>query len=109
MQQGNLFEDVPADLPEELFEAIVARDGVRLERIVSRGHATPDGQWYDQEWDEWVLLVRGSAAIVIEGRDAPAVLSPGDHLMLPAHCRHRVDWTDPRQDTVWLALHVRKE
>ena len=105
MLDGNLFEGIPEDLLEERFETILEKGGLRLERIVSRGHATADGQWYDQPADEWVTLLQGSAAIIIEGREAPVVMTPGDHLLLPARCRHRVAWTDPDGDTVWLALH----
>lgn len=107
MLSGNLFENIPEHLPDELFDTLLEKDSMRLERIVSRGHATPEGQWYDQPRDEWVTLLRGSAALVIEGREAPIVMAPGDQLLLPAHCRHRVAWTDPNQDTVWLALHYR--
>lgn len=107
MLSGNLFEGIPADLPEERIDTIVEKGGMRLERIVSRGHATAGGQWYDQPRDEWVTLLQGSAALIIEGQKAPVVMAPGDHLLLPAHCRHRVAWTDPDQDTVWLALHYR--
>ena len=79
--------------------------GARLERIVSRGHRTPDGEWYDQEWDEWVVVLSGRATLLVEGEPEPIPLVPGDSLVLPAHVRHRVEWTDPAADTVWLALH----
>jgi len=106
---GNLLADLPQPLPEELFQTLLERPGCRLERIVSRGHATPQGQWYDQAWDEWVLLFKGAAALEIEGREALLELHPGDHLLLPAHQRHRVAWTDPAGETVWLALHLGTE
>lgn len=105
MRGGNLFEDIPEDLTKERFDTILEKGGLRLERIVSRGHATAEDQWYDQPSDEWVTLLQGGAAIVIDGRKAPVVMRPGDHLLLPARCRHRVAWTDPDVDTVWLALH----
>jgi len=103
---GNLFSDIPANLDEELFETLLKQNGCRLERIVSRGHSTPEGQWYDQAWDEWVLLLKGKAALQTEGQDALHELYPGDHILLVAHQRHRVAWTDPDGDTVWLALHL---
>jgi cupin 2 domain-containing protein len=81
---------------------------VKLERIVSHGHATPEAGWYDQEQDEWVMLLAGAAGLLIEGEGERA-LAPGDALLLPAHCRHRVTWTAPDQPTVWLALHLAAE
>jgi len=101
----HLLKNIPDQLPDELFETILERPGFKIERIVSRGHATPAGQLYDQETDEWVLLIRGSAGLWIEEQAEIVVMQPGDHIFLPAHCRHRVEWTDPEDDTVWLALH----
>jgi len=101
----NLLAGVPLGLPAELVEELVRTRGARLERIVSRGHRTPDGEWYDQEWDEWVLVLTGRAELRIEGENDLIQLGPGDSLLLPAHVRHRVEWTDPAGDTVWLALH----
>ena len=101
----NLFADTPASMPEELVTALFAQPGVRLERIVSRGHASPPGFWYDQEDGEWVAVIQGAARLEIEGQGERA-LGAGDHLFLPAHCRHRVSWTDPDRDTIWIALFV---
>ena len=102
---NNLFADFPADLREELFEVLARAPGVRLERIVSLGHATPAGQWYDQDTNEWVVLLRGAAAVRFEDEPEPRVLNPGDWLDIPAHRRHRVEWTAPDDPTIWLALH----
>ena len=104
MDPVNLFAAAPADLPQELVERLATGRGVRIERIVSRGHCSPPDEWYDQAQCEWVVLLRGRARLVIAGRPAPIELGPGDSLLLPAHCRHRVDWTDPDQDCVWLAV-----
>lgn len=105
--RGNLFEHLPEpDAADEEFLLLWARPGLRVERIVSHGHATPPGQWYDQAWDEWVLVVRGSAGLRIEGRDATVELREGDWLLLPVGCRHRVEWTAPAGPTVWLAIHA---
>jgi len=101
----SLFEAIPADLPEERFDDWLQAPGLRLERILSRGHVTPEGEWYDQVQDEWVALLQGAAALVIEGQKEPLELRPGDSVLLPAHCRHRVAWTAPDQVTIWLALH----
>ena len=105
MRPRNLLADVPRALPAELVEELVRTSDARLERIVSRGHRTPDGEWYDQAWDEWVVVLTGRARLRIEGAADEAVLGPGDSLVLPAHLRHRVEWTDPGAETVWLALH----
>ena len=101
----NILQNIPDALPVELFEVIQTGDGVRIERIVSRGHASPREFWYDQERHEWVLVLKGSAGILWEGQQNPIVLGPGDYLNIPAHTRHRVEWTDPNQETVWLAIH----
>lgn len=106
MVDGNIFTGIPAQLPQELFTVLLDNSAVRIERIVSRGHRTEDDDWYDQDGDEWVILLQGQAVIVYE-RDLGAItLNPGDYLLIPAHVRHRVDWTAPEIDTVWLAVHL---
>ncbi|MGD8354769.1 MAG: cupin domain-containing protein [Methyloceanibacter sp.] len=89
----------------ELFDEIVGGSGLRIERIVSAGQETPRGEWYDQESDEFVLLVSGAAGLRIDGETEDRVLRPGDWLILPAHCRHRVTWTQAAPPTIWLAVH----
>ena len=103
---ANLFDDVPAKLPAERFDELLARPGVRIERIVSTGQAAPAGDYQEQSWDEWVLLVEGSAGLEIDGREMRLVR--GDHLLIPAGTRHRVAWTDPDRPTIWLAVHLRQ-
>lgn len=103
--KGTLFTSLPLELPEELFDTLAASSNVRIERIVSRGHASPKDFWYDQDTDEFVLLVQGRAGLSIEGEAGPIVLEPGDYLIIKARVRHRVDWTDPITDTIWLAVH----
>jgi cupin 2 domain-containing protein len=107
METGNFFSDLPRDLREEVFETIAGNPDIRIERIVSLGHASPPGFWYDQPLDEWVMVLRGAARIIIDQERRELHLGPGDHVMLPAHVRHRVEWTDPRDPTVWLAVHFR--
>lgn len=110
MRVANIYDNLPPRTTEqETFEEILQRRGLRLERIVSRGQATPTGEWYDQEANEWVLLLAGSASVRIEGEPKPRILRPGDYLTLPAHRRHRVEWTDPATETIWLALHYRDQ
>jgi len=101
----NLFAEVPASLPDELVETLLETDALRLERIVSIGHATPPGEWYDQERPEWVALLSGSAGLRFADRDDVVEMRPGDHLVIAAHRRHRVEWTDAARPTIWLALH----
>lgn len=103
----NLFAPIPPEINEEFFQVLLDTSSFRLERIVSRGQATPSEEWYDQDTHEWVILLSGSACLRIE--DEPdRVLRPGDYLLIPAHRRHRVEWTDSEHPTVWLALHYYK-
>jgi len=102
---ANIFAAIPEQLPDELFDCILKREAVRIERIVSRGHVTPAGQWYDQDWDEWVIVLQGQATLLYEP-DRKIQLNAGDYLLIPAHTRHRVAWTPADRDTVWLAVHL---
>jgi cupin 2 domain-containing protein len=101
----NLFDDLPAALPTERLDVLLSAPGLRVERIVSTGHVTPPGDWYDQDTDEWVVVLRGRARLRIDGEADVRDLRPGDHVLLRAHVRHRVEWTDPAVTTVWLAVH----
>ena len=101
----NLLKGIPLDLPEEISETICASESVKIERIVSRGHASPEGFWYNQEKNEFVLVLQGSAGLKIQGDDHLVVLKRGDYLTIDAHVKHRVEWTDPDCETVWLAVH----
>jgi len=102
---GNLFANIPASLTEEFFETLAETATLRLERIVSKGHASPPGFWYDQDWNEWVVVLSGHARLQFADDGTTVDMSPGDHLAIPAHRKHRVDWTDPAAETVWLAAH----
>ena len=88
-----------------MFEQLLNGRQFRLERITSSGRSTPQGQWYNQENDEWVVLLTGAARLRLEDPDETLDLRAGDYLNIPAHRRHRVEWTDPARPTVWLALH----
>ncbi len=105
IQDGNLFTDLPGDAAAEQFDALLRTNSFTLERIVSNGQATPGGEWLDQEKDEWVILLSGGACLKFENEPEPRVLRPGDHVLIPARCRHRVEWTTAGTHTVWLALH----
>jgi len=99
----NLFADIPHDLPEEFFTTLLQTPGIRIERIVSHGHHSPDGFWYDQPNREWVLVLQGAAKVEFE--DGAVEMGPGDYLDIPAHKKHRVAWTTPDEPTIWLAVH----
>jgi cupin 2 domain-containing protein len=103
---GSLFADLPSrPLAAEAVTVLFERLRLRIERIVSTGQVTQEGQWYDQETDEWVLLIKGAAKLRIEGETEERAMGPGDFVLLPAHCRHRVTWTQQDEPTVWLAIH----
>jgi cupin 2 domain-containing protein len=105
MSPDNLLAALPPRSEQESFEELLRGTDFRLERIVSTGQATPAGQWYDQETAEWVLLLAGSAGLRFEDEPELRRLAAGDCLWIAPHRRHRVEWTDPQQATIWLALH----
>jgi cupin 2 domain-containing protein len=102
---ANLYLDIPEHLPDELQTTLVNAASLRIERIVSRGHASPDEFWYDQDEHEWVVLLKGSARLKFE--DTLVEMKPGDSVNIPAHKRHRVEWTTPEEPTIWLAIFYR--
>lgn len=102
---GNLLTGLPDASAAEVFEDIFSRDGVRIERIVSCGQATAPGDWYDQPWAEFVLLIAGHASLRFADEAEPHLLAVGDYVLIDAHRRHRVESTALNMDTVWLAIH----
>ena len=102
----NLLSNLPDATAEECVEVLLSTPNSRLERIVSRGQASPENFWYDQSQAEWVMVLQGKARLAIEADHQEHELGPGDGIYLPLHCRHRVIWTDPDQNTVWLALFI---
>jgi len=106
IRSGNLFADIPRPMENEQVVDLYAAPGIRIERIVSTGQATPPLQWLKQDWTEWVALLAGAAAIQLEGEPGPRTLEPGDWLLIPARKRHRVESTDLNGATIWLAVHV---
>ena len=101
---GNLLRDLPDARTAEIADTILDASGLRIERIISFGQASPPGFWYDQEAAEWVLLLKGAARLRFADESEDRVLGPGDWLYIAAHRRHRVEWTDPAGLTVWLAV-----
>lgn len=104
MKSTNVLRGIPDQLPDELTEILLAREDLRIERIVSRGHTSPGDFWYDQQETEWVVVLAGGARLHFEEDGQIIPLETGDSLLIPAHTRHRIDWTDPDQDTIWLAV-----
>ncbi|MDH3998017.1 MAG: cupin domain-containing protein [Desulfuromonadales bacterium] len=104
MKTGNIFELMPENLDEEAFDLIVQNGQFKIERIVSKGHSSPASGWYNQKQNEWVLVLKGEAVLSIQG-GAEVNLGPGSHINIPAHTKHRVKWTHPELETVWLAIH----
>jgi len=100
----NLFEEIPAFLPEELMQILVQQPGLRIERIVSAGHCSPPDFWYDQAEHEWVLVLQGAAVLEFEDGTPACPLRRGEHRLIPAHQRHRVRWTSAEEPTIWLAI-----
>lgn len=107
LKSGNLLSNLPPSHRDEVFEPLVQATGLRLERIVSTGQATPAGEWLVQDWDEWVVLLAGEARLLIEGESTARELKPDDWITIPAGVRHRVQSTSKDPPTVWLALHYR--
>ena len=101
---SNLFDDLTTPQAQERFDDLLTRPGLRIERIVSTGQCSPPDFWYDQDEGEWVMVLSGSAGVRLEGEAQERVLRPGDFLDIPAHCRHRVEWTSREETTVWLAV-----
>lgn len=102
MNSGNLFSELPTELPGELLVTLLDSAHVRVEKIISHGHASPDGFWYDQAEHEWVVVLQGMARLTVE--QASVELKPGDFINIPAHQKHRVEWTTPEEPTIWLAI-----
>jgi cupin 2 domain-containing protein len=102
---GNLLADIPQHASDEVFTALLDAPHIRIERIVSHGHASPADFWYDQDHSEWVLVLQGAARLGFQDGRPPVELGPGDWCNIPAGAQHRVEWTTPHEPTVWLAVH----
>jgi cupin 2 domain-containing protein len=102
----NIFADLPQQLPKELVQILIRAADVRIERIISLGHASPADFWYDQPLHEWVIVLQGAARLQFE--DGMVEIKPGDFLNIPAFTKHRVDWTTPDEPTVWLGVRYRE-
>ncbi len=112
---NNIFSSLPSDLKHEVFDELLqaGQSGnartLRIERIVSKGHTSPETGWYDQEEHEWVLVLEGAGTILFAKGNQQVTLRKGDYLYIPAHAKHKVVWTEPEELTVWLAVHYSVE
>ncbi len=102
---NNIYSNIPEHIPGEIFEELVQSAACRIERIISLGHTTPKGHWYDQDRDEWIILLKGKARLLFKDRSEMLEMNPGDYIHIPAHRRHRVEYTKPDEETIWLAIH----
>lgn len=102
----NIFTDIPKQMPEELFQTLLSKGQVKIERIISKGQSSPTNQWYDQIQDEWIILLEGQAKLQFESDLSIIFLKPGDYLLIPAHTKHRVHWTAPTIESIWLTIHI---
>jgi len=105
----NIYTSVPQSLKDEQFETLIHSPAVKIERIISDGQATAAGEWYDQQWNEWVILLKGSAGIRFEDENDTITLNAGDYLFIKARRRHRVEWTSTEEKCIWLAVHFRPQ
>jgi len=107
MKTTNIFASIPEKLSHEVVDILIHQDDVKIERIVSKGHRSPKSGWYDQHQNEWVIVLKGSAIITFEAGEDTS-LQAGDHINIPAHTKHKVSWTDPDIETIWLAIYYGK-
>ncbi|MFK5985730.1 MAG: cupin domain-containing protein [Pseudomonadota bacterium] len=101
---NNLFSNIPENLDKEVFEQITSSEHIRIERIISKGHKTPQSHWYDQEQSEWVVILTGEA-ILCFADGSQITMKKGDYINIPAHKKHKVQWTHPDIETIWLAVY----
>ena len=100
----NIFNQIPKDLKDELFEDIINTDSLKIERIISYGHTSPKTGWYESEKSEWVIVLKGEAVLSFENSD-DVKLATGDYINIAALKKHKVSWTLPNVETIWLAIH----
>jgi cupin 2 domain-containing protein len=101
---NNIFKDIPENLSSEVFEDLKKSKNIKIERIISKGHSSPEVGWYEQAQNEWVIVLKGAAILAFDNK--PDIkLSQGDYLNIAAHQKHKVNWTTSEEETIWLAIH----
>ena len=109
---NNIFSSLSSDLKHEVFDELLRAENartLRIERIVSKGHTSPETGWYDQKENEWVLVLEGAGTILFAEDNQRVTLRKGDYFHIPAHTKHKVVWTEPKELTIWLAVHYSVE
>ena len=105
VRSGNFFSNIPRHMDDEVFDTILASNSFEIKRIVSKGNQSPPDYWYDQAKNEWLMVLKGAAGLKFENSKKLVEMMPGDYVHIPAHCKHRLEWTDPDAETVWLAVY----
>lgn len=100
---NNIFDAIPANLEKEVFQRLLESDVVTIERIISKGHKSPASGWYNQDKNEWVMVLTGEAKLLFAD-ETSITLKAGDFINIPAHRKHKVEWTAPDIETIWLAV-----
>ncbi len=104
MKTKNIFDSIPDNLTDEIFEPLIHGKNFKLERIISYGHTSPETGWHDQNHDEWIMILKGDAIITFEDKNDVKLIE-GSYLNIPAHTKHRVSWTSQKTETIWLVIH----
>lgn len=99
---SNIFKDIKIDNENEQFIDLLKHENVRIERIVSNRQCSPIDFWYEQEENEFVLLLKGEAILEFENKEV--ILKEGDFINIPSKRKHRVKYTSKEIPTIWLAI-----
>ncbi|VAW70939.1 hypothetical protein MNBD_GAMMA09-3926 [hydrothermal vent metagenome] len=105
IQLKSIFESIPDNISSEIFEPLIQNKNITIERIISKGHSSPESGWHNQSKNEWVIVLQGEAKIVFDDPATEVYLKSGSYLNIPAHTKHKVSWTSPGIETIWLAIH----
>ena len=105
MKINNIFSNIPESIPEEIFDILAESEYCKIERIISKGQKTPEGKWYDQDKNEFVIIIKGYAKLSF--KDKIIKMEEGDWINIPAHTKHRVEKTNPEKETIWLAIYYK--